>query len=101
MRTVVVYVHGLWLKGGESFLLRRRLCRALEAESRVFPYASVGAGVADNAMALGRYLKTIETDTLHLVAHSMGGNIARALSRLPSFPNSATFGKGSIHKLVH
>jgi len=42
MRTVVVYVHGLWLKGGESFLLRRRLCRALNAESRVFPYASWG-----------------------------------------------------------
>jgi pimeloyl-ACP methyl ester carboxylesterase len=89
MRTVVVYVHGLWLKGGESFLLRRRLSRALKAESRVFPYASVGAGVTDNAVALGRYLKTIETDTLHLVAHSMGGLVILKLfdlSRVPHGP---------------
>jgi pimeloyl-ACP methyl ester carboxylesterase len=89
MRTVVVYVHGLWLKGGESFLLRRRLSRALKAESRVFPYASVGAGVTDNAVALGRYLQTIETDTLHLVAHSMGGLVILKLfdlSRVPQGP---------------
>ena len=33
MGTVVVYVHGLWLPGGEAFLLRRRLSRALGAES--------------------------------------------------------------------
>lgn len=73
MRTVVVYVHGLWLKGRESFLLRRRLSRALQAESRVFPYASVGVGMTDNVAALGRYLTNIDTDVLHLVAHSMGG----------------------------
>src|ERR1700730_14113201 len=82
MHTVVVYVDGLWLKGGESFLLRRRLSNALKAESRVFPYASVGAGVTDNAMALGNYLQTIETDTLHLVAHSMGGLVILKLFEL-------------------
>jgi hypothetical protein len=73
MGAVVVYVHGLWLGGGESVLLRRRLSRALGAESRVFSYPSVGAGVAENAEALGRYLQKIPADTLHLVAHSMGG----------------------------
>jgi pimeloyl-ACP methyl ester carboxylesterase len=82
MRSVVVYVHGLWLKGRESFLLRRRLSGALGAECRVFPYASVGAGVTDNAVALGRYLQTIETDTLHLVAHSMGGLVILRLFEL-------------------
>lgn len=73
MRVVVVYVHGLWLPGGESFLLRRRLSRALGAQSCVFAYPSVRAAFADNAMALGRYLRTVKADTLHLVAHSMGG----------------------------
>jgi pimeloyl-ACP methyl ester carboxylesterase len=86
MRTVVVYVHGLWLKGGESFLLRRRLARALKAESRVFRYASVGAGVTDNAVALAKYLQSIETDTLHLVAHSMGGLVILKLFELSLVP---------------
>jgi pimeloyl-ACP methyl ester carboxylesterase len=73
MGAVVVYVHGLWLGGAESVLLRRRLSRALGAESRVFSYPSVSASVTENAAALGRYLRSIPADTLHLVAHSMGG----------------------------
>jgi pimeloyl-ACP methyl ester carboxylesterase len=92
MRTVVVYVHGLWLGGGESFLLRRRLSRALDAEGRVFRYASVGAAVTDNAAALGRYLQTIETDTLHLVAHSMGGLVILKLFELSLAPQGPLAG---------
>jgi pimeloyl-ACP methyl ester carboxylesterase len=92
MRTVVVYVHGLWLKGGESFLLRRRLARALKAESRVFRYASVGAGVTDNAVALGRYLQAIQADTLHLVAHSMGGLVILKLFELSLAPQGPLAG---------
>jgi len=92
MRTVVVYVHGLWLKGGESFLLRRRLSRALKAESCVFPYASVRAGVTDNAMALGKYLQTIKTDSLHLVAHSMGGLVILKLFELSLVPQGPLAG---------
>ncbi|MEA3106087.1 MAG: hypothetical protein QOI88_692 [Gammaproteobacteria bacterium] len=92
MRTVVVYVHGLWLGGGESFLLRRRLSRALDVEGRVFRYASVGAAVTDNAVALGRYLQTIETDTLHLVAHSMGGLVILKLFELSLAPQGPLAG---------
>jgi pimeloyl-ACP methyl ester carboxylesterase len=92
MLTVVVYVHGLWLKGGESFLLRRRLSRALDAESRVFPYASVGMGVADSARALGRYLQAINADTLHLVAHSMGGLVILKLFELSLLPHDPLAG---------
>ena len=92
MRTVVVYVHGLWLKGGESFLLRRRLSRALKAESRVFPYPSVRAGVTDNAVALGRYLQAIKTDSLHLVAHSMGGLVILKLFELSLVPQGPLAG---------
>jgi pimeloyl-ACP methyl ester carboxylesterase len=82
MRTVVVYVHGLWLGGGESFLLRRRLARALDAETCVFSYSSVGADITANAMTLGRYLRSIEADRLHLVAHSMGGLVILKLFEL-------------------
>ena len=73
MGAVVVYVHGLWFGGAESVLLRRRLSRALEAETRVFSYPSIGAGITENAAALGRYLQKIPADRVHLVAHSMGG----------------------------
>lgn len=73
MGTVVVYVHGLWLWGGESFLLRRRLARELGVECRTFSYRSVSASIDENAAALGAYLGSVRAETLHLVAHSMGG----------------------------
>jgi pimeloyl-ACP methyl ester carboxylesterase len=83
MRTVVVYVHGLWLGGGESFLLRRRLSRALGAECRIFSYPSVRADVTENALALGRFLQTMPAaETLHLVGHSMGGLVILKLFEL-------------------
>jgi hypothetical protein len=73
MSTLVVYVHGLWLNGWESVLLRRRLSRDLKCRTLSFPYPSVNAGLAANARALGEFLGSARADTLHLVAHSMGG----------------------------
>jgi len=73
MSVTVVYVHGLWLRGHEAILLRRRLAKALDADTRSFTYASVGATITDNAIALARYLGELRTDTLHLVGHSLGG----------------------------
>jgi pimeloyl-ACP methyl ester carboxylesterase len=35
-----------------------------------------------------------------VVAHSMGGDIARTMASLPSFQGSNTYGMGSIHKLI-
>jgi pimeloyl-ACP methyl ester carboxylesterase len=65
--------------GRESILLRRRLSRALEADTRIFAYSSVGAGLTENAAALGRYLRTIPADRVHLIAHSMGGLVVLEL----------------------
>ena len=73
MRTVVVYVHGLWLNGWESLLLRRRLSRELHCEALSFHYSSVGVGLRENARALAAFLTRVRADTLHLVGHSMGG----------------------------
>ena len=52
MTTVVVYVHGLWQRGGESVWLRRRLSQDLKAEARTFSYPSVAADASSNARAL-------------------------------------------------
>ena len=73
MITRVVYVHGLWLNGWESVLLRRRLSDQMECETSAFSYSSVGVGAAANARALAEFLQRISADTLHLVAHSLGG----------------------------
>jgi pimeloyl-ACP methyl ester carboxylesterase len=73
VRTVVVYVHGLWLNGWESLLLRRRLSRELNCDALSFRYSSVGVGLRKNAQALAAFLAQIGTETLHLVGHSMGG----------------------------
>jgi pimeloyl-ACP methyl ester carboxylesterase len=73
MRVAIVFVHGLWMTGHEAFWLRRRVARALAAESRAFSYPSVSATVAENAAALGRYLSGVAADTVHLVGHSLGG----------------------------
>ncbi|HEY3850030.1 MAG TPA: alpha/beta fold hydrolase [Steroidobacteraceae bacterium] len=92
MITRVVYVHGLWLNGWESVLLRRRLCGQMGCETSVFSYSSVGAGAAANARALAAFLERMSADTLHLVAHSLGGlvvlelfeSVLSADGRLPS-----------------
>jgi len=77
--TVVVYVHGLWLGGQESVLLRRRLATTLGATTQCFTYPSVGVDLRRNAVGLERYLHSIRADTLHLVAHSLGGLVVLAL----------------------
>ena len=73
MRTVVVYVHGLWLNGWESLLLRQRLSRQLNCTALSFPYSSIGAGLAQNTRALAAFIADLRADVLHLVGHSMGG----------------------------
>jgi pimeloyl-ACP methyl ester carboxylesterase len=92
MGAVVVYIHGLWLGGGESFLLRRRLARALGAEARAFAYSSLGSSVAENAVSLRGYLQKIPADTLHLVAHSLGGLVILKLFD-PGLAADATLGR--------
>src|SRR6185437_8380124 len=73
MSVALVYVHGLWLGGGEAWWLRRRLARDLEAQESAFSYPSIAADVTTNAAALGAFLGATRADTLHLVGHSLGG----------------------------
>jgi pimeloyl-ACP methyl ester carboxylesterase len=72
VNTLVVYVHGLWLNGWESTLLRKRLSQDLQCPAVSFPYPS-GADLAANAGALGEFIGRCNAPTLHLVGHSMGG----------------------------
>jgi pimeloyl-ACP methyl ester carboxylesterase len=69
----VVFVHGLWMTGHESILLRRGLRRLLDAETVAFSYRSVADDVGVSARALGEYLFSLDADEIHLVGHSLGG----------------------------
>jgi pimeloyl-ACP methyl ester carboxylesterase len=70
---IVVYVHGLWVRGVEGHWLRRRIARELDAEPATFSYPSVTASTADNVAALRKFLSQLRADAVHIVAHSLGG----------------------------
>ncbi|MGE5625672.1 MAG: esterase/lipase family protein [Bacillota bacterium] len=72
MAETVVFIHGLYMVGLELALLRRRLSRAGYG-TRQFVYRSLSRGLDENAARLKNYLGTLETERLHLVAHSLGG----------------------------
>ncbi|MCF6210344.1 MAG: alpha/beta fold hydrolase [Gammaproteobacteria bacterium] len=72
----VVLVHGLWMTGLEMSLLRQRL-RRCGFVPRQFSYPTVRCSLADNAVRLQRFIERIDTDTVHFVAHSLGGLLLR------------------------
>jgi pimeloyl-ACP methyl ester carboxylesterase len=69
----LVYVHGLWMTGVESLLLRRRLQRDHGYRVHLFHYPSVHAPMAVHTASLHRALSSIDAPNLHLVGHSLGG----------------------------
>jgi pimeloyl-ACP methyl ester carboxylesterase len=67
------------MNGWEMFLLRRRL-QARGYRVYRFYYRTVGCGLKENAERLDRFLnKHVDGDTVHLVAHSLGGLVVRCL----------------------
>lgn len=74
----MVLIHGLWLSGFILVLLARRL-RRLGFSVHLFSYPSVRADLRVNAARLARFLDTLDADIVHLVGHSLGGILIRAL----------------------
>jgi pimeloyl-ACP methyl ester carboxylesterase len=74
-RGTVLFVHGLWMSGAESFLIRRRLAargwtlRVLQYSSFVEDLDSVARRCARQAHALARSTE----GPVHLLGHSLGG----------------------------
>jgi pimeloyl-ACP methyl ester carboxylesterase len=85
---LVVYLHGLWLAGHESLLLRRRLERLFSLEVQVFKYPSVSVPMLDVTARLQAFIDSFAPRSeLHLVGHSLGGLVAyRFLERYPKQP---------------
>ncbi len=59
-------------------LLARRL-RRQGFVVHLFSYPSVRADLSANATRLAQFLNTLDADTVHLVGHSLGGILIRAL----------------------
>jgi pimeloyl-ACP methyl ester carboxylesterase len=59
-------------------VLARRL-RLLGFRACIFSYPSVRSDLAANAAQLARFLESLDADTVHLVGHSLGGILIRAL----------------------
>lgn len=71
-RDVVVLVHGIWMTGLELRPLGRRL-RECGYDCYYFRYPSLRRTPQQNAARLRSYLKSLDADQVHLVAHSLGG----------------------------
>ncbi len=71
-------VHGLWMPGLDTLLLRRRL-DAHGFGSRLYRYRTVSDGLDENAQALAAHLTGVPGDTVHLVGHSLGGVVIVAM----------------------
>ena len=84
---MVIFVHGLWLTGFESLLLRRHLARELRCEVHAFRYASVTSSMGEVTGELAQRVRKLKPATLHLVGHSLGGIVIhRFLERFPEQP---------------
>src|ERR1700737_1576671 len=87
MAEEVVYVHGLWMSGGESLLLRRRLSREFGMEVHPFRYAAAASTMTEITSRLQRFVRELKASRLHFVGHSLGGLVIyRFLERYPQQP---------------
>jgi pimeloyl-ACP methyl ester carboxylesterase len=84
---VVVYVHGLWMSGGESLFLRRWLANDYGFEVHSFRYAAASSTMPQIVEDLQALVKTLRPWRLHFVGHSLGGLVIyRFFERFPRQP---------------
>lgn len=72
----VVLVHGLWMTGAETGLLRSRLADDYTFDVRQYSYYTVAVGLDENVERLAGFLADVPGETLHVVGHSLGGLLA-------------------------
>jgi len=81
----IIVIHGLWNRGPEAWVLRRRLRRYCQRPVLQFSYATVSRSFATNVDRLTEFLRGLEPGPVDLVAHSMGGLLVMsACHKLPA-----------------
>lgn len=84
-RETVVLIHGLWMTGIESGLLRSRLRDDFGFDVRQYSYQTVRVGLHENVERLHEFLGRFGETNVHLVGHSLGGLLI--LHTLMKFPD--------------
>jgi pimeloyl-ACP methyl ester carboxylesterase len=83
----VVYVHGLWLPGEESLLLRQRLAEEFGLTLHWFRYFGASETMSDITARLRDFVRELAAPEVHLLGHSLGGLVIyRFLERFPQQP---------------
>jgi pimeloyl-ACP methyl ester carboxylesterase len=83
----VVYVHGLWMPGEESLLLRHRLAHEFGLTLQTFRYSAASSSMSDISERLAGLVRELEAPAVHFVGHSLGGLVIyRFLERFPDQP---------------
>lgn len=94
----VVLVHGIWMNGWDMSLLRRRVRKA-GFDAVQFSYQSVSHTLHDNAQRLQQFINTLSADTIHIVAHSLGGLLVRQLYHdFPDLKSGRVVTLGTPHR---
>ncbi len=73
MKSAAVFVHGLWLTGAESALMRRRLSASHGFACHSFSYRTMGRPMHDVLDRLAQFVERIDAEQVHFVGHSLGG----------------------------
>lgn len=83
----VIYVHGLWMPGGESRLLAHRLLREFGLQVHAFPYSAATWGMEEITGHLQEFVRSLDVPAVHFVGHSLGGLVIyRFFERYPGQP---------------
>jgi pimeloyl-ACP methyl ester carboxylesterase len=83
----VVYVHGLWMSGGESIVLRRRLAKEFGLAVHPFRYRGASSSMMEITARLQSFVRELHAPIVHFVGHSLGGLVIyRFLERYPDQP---------------
>jgi len=84
--TEVVLVHGLWMGAWTLGYLARRW-RRQGWRTRLFPYTTTRASLADNAARLDAFCRRSSADVQHLAGHSLGGLVILEMLNQASRPH--------------
>ena len=83
----VVYVHGLWLPGEESLVLKHHLAQEFALELHWFRYFGASESMSDITSRLAAFVSELAAPEVHFVGHSLGGLVLyRFLERFPGQP---------------
>ncbi len=83
----VIYVHGLWMPGDESLILRRRLAQEFDLALHAFRYSAAYSTMNATTARLEGFVRELHTAEAHFVGHSLGGLVIhRFLERFPDQP---------------